>query len=223
MAQKKSSKKNPKKKKKPAKKTARKSVRKTARKSVRRATRKTGGKTVAKKKKKTPARKAKKSGKPASASALMATGPVVGALAPGFMLKNQRGETISLDQYRGKPVVLYFYPKDDTPGCTAEACDFRDNIARAASKGAVVLGISRDDEASHQRFAEKYQLPFDLLADTDGRVCELYGAWREKSMYGKTFMGIVRMTYIIDAEGRVKKIYPKVSVTGHVDDVLANL
>lgn len=146
-----------------------------------------------------------------------------GDVAPSFTAKNQRGEVISLDQFRGKTVVLYFYPKDDTPGCTAEACGFRDNFARATAKGAIVLGVSKDDENSHKRFIEKYQLPFDLVVDADGKICEAYGVWKEKSMYGKSFMGIERSTFIISPDGKIRKAYPKVSVTGHVDDVLANL
>jgi len=144
-----------------------------------------------------------------------------GQRATGFSLPSDRGETISLSQYAGKTVVIYFYPKDLTPGCTQESCDFRDAHERILARGAVVLGMSRDSVESHQKFRDTHGLPFPLLADVDGRVCEAYGVWQEKSMYGRKYMGIVRMTFVVAPDGTLKKIFPKVSVTGHVDEVLA--
>lgn len=141
--------------------------------------------------------------------------------APDFTLTNQDGKAVSLHDFLGKNVVLYFYPKDMTPGCTQEACDFRDNIARLQSADTVVLGLSKDSEKSHGKFREKYELPFDLLADTDGEVCELYKTWVEKSMYGKKYMGIERATFLVDKEGNLAKEWRKVKVKGHVDEVLA--
>ncbi|MFO0598494.1 MAG: thioredoxin-dependent thiol peroxidase [Myxococcaceae bacterium] len=143
-----------------------------------------------------------------------------GKKAPTFTLKNQSGATVKLADYAGQPVVLYFYPKDDTPGCTTEACDFRDQHKALEKAGAVVLGVSPDDEKRHAKFAGKYGLPFTLLADTDHAVAEKYGAWAEKSLYGRKFMGIVRSTFLIGADGKIAKVWPKVKVAGHVDDVL---
>ncbi|MBL8909142.1 MAG: thioredoxin-dependent thiol peroxidase [Archangium sp.] len=143
-----------------------------------------------------------------------------GKKAPAFSLKNQNGETVKLSDFSGKNVVVYFYPKDDTPGCTTEACDFRDQHKVLEKAGAVVLGISPDDEKKHARFAGKYGLPFTLLADTDHAVAEKYGAWGEKSLYGRKFMGIIRSTWLVGKDGKVAKVWPKVKVAGHVDDVL---
>jgi len=144
-----------------------------------------------------------------------------GQKAPDFSLPASTGETVSLSQYQGKNnVVLYFYPKDDTPGCTTEACSFRDSLADFQVLDTVVLGVSRDDVASHQKFSQKYSLPFPLLADTDGSVTEAYGVWQEKNMYGKKTWGIVRSTFIIDREGVVRKVFPKVKVDGHSAEVL---
>ncbi len=143
--------------------------------------------------------------------------------APDFALPADDGKTYSLKDLRGQKVVLYFYPKDDTPGCTKEACSFRDNLARVKSRGAVVLGVSKDDLDSHARFRKKYSLSFPLLSDTEGNVLDAYGAWKEKSLYGKTFMGIERTTYVIDEDGRVKRAFSRVKVDGHVDEVLAAL
>ncbi len=143
--------------------------------------------------------------------------------APDFRLPADDGRTYSLKDLRGQKVVLYFYPKDDTPGCTKEACSFRDNLARVTSKGAIVLGVSKDDLDSHAKFRKKYSLTFPLLSDTEGKVLEAYGVWKEKSLYGKTFMGVERTTYLIDENGRIKRIFPRVKVEGHTDEVLAAL
>jgi peroxiredoxin Q/BCP len=142
------------------------------------------------------------------------------AKAPAFSLKSHDGQTVKLSALKGKPVVLYFYPKDDTPGCTKEACAFRDRSSELTSLGAVVLGVSADDLASHKKFAEKFSLNFPLLADTDHKVAEKYGAWREKNMYGKVSMGIQRSTFLIDAAGSVAKVWKKVSVDGHDQQVI---
>jgi peroxiredoxin Q/BCP len=146
-----------------------------------------------------------------------------GATAPDFTLKSDRGEEVRLSGLRGKPVVLYFYPQDDTPGCTREACAFRDRSADLRETGAVVLGVSPDDVASHGKFRDKYSLNFPLLADTDHKVAETYGAWREKNMYGKVSMGIQRSTFLIDAAGTVRKVWKRVSVDGHDESVLKAL
>ncbi len=143
--------------------------------------------------------------------------------APDFRLPADDGRTYSLKDLRGQKVVLYFYPKDDTPGCTKEACSFRDNLARVTSKGAIVLGVSKDDLDSHAKFRKKYSLTFPLLSDTEGKVLDAYGVWKEKSLYGKTFMGVERTTYVIDENGRIKRIFPRVKVEGHTDEVLAAL
>jgi peroxiredoxin Q/BCP len=146
-----------------------------------------------------------------------------GQEAPDFSLSSDRGETVTLSKLRGKPVVLYFYPKDDTPGCTKEACAFRDRQSELAAHGAVVLGVSPDDETSHGKFRDKFHLNFPLLADPDHKVADAYGAWREKNMYGKKSMGIQRSTFLIDPTGKVRKAWKKVSVDGHDDAVLAAL
>src|SRR2546426_813928 len=146
-----------------------------------------------------------------------------GGPAPDFRLPADDGKTYSLKDLRGQKVVLYFYPKDDTPGCTKEACSFRDNLARVRSKKAVVLGVSKDDIASHAAFRKKYSLSFPLLSDPKGEVLNAYGVWKEKNLYGKTFMGIERTTYVIDETGRIKKVFPRVKVEGHVDEVLEAL
>ena len=144
--------------------------------------------------------------------------------APAFSALNQANETVSLADFSGrKNIVLYFYPKDDTPGCTTQACDLRDSWQAIQEVGAVVLGVSPDGPASHVRFAQKFQLPFPLLADEDHAVAEAYGAWGEKSMYGKTYMGIIRSTVIIDGEGIVSHVFPRVKPKGHADKVLAAL
>ncbi len=143
-----------------------------------------------------------------------------GQPAPDFTLLDQNEKSVTLSQLKGKPVVVYFYPKDDTPGCTKEACGFRDLFAEYRKAGATILGISPDDTASHARFAKKFELPFSLLADVGAKVCGAYGVWKEKNMYGKKSMGVERTTVVIDAKGLVKKVFAKVKVDGHVDQVL---
>ena len=142
------------------------------------------------------------------------------AKAPAFSLKSTDGSTVKLADLKGSPVVLYFYPKDDTPGCTKEACAFRDRKSELQKLGAVVLGVSADDVDSHQAFSKKFDLNFPLLADIDHSVAEKYGAWREKNMYGKISMGIQRSTFLIDASGAVARVWKKVSVDGHDQQVI---
>lgn len=141
--------------------------------------------------------------------------------APAFSLKDQSGRTHKLSDYEGRPVILYFYPKDDTPGCTKEACDFNDHLPQFKTDKAVVLGVSILDEKSKQRFAEKYELKFPLLADPDHAVADKYGAWQERSLYGRKFMGVARTTYLIGGDGKVVRRWDKVKVDGHADEVLA--
>jgi peroxiredoxin Q/BCP len=143
-----------------------------------------------------------------------------GQIAPDFTLPATDGSTVRLSDLRGKKVVLYFYPKDDTPGCTKEACDFRDNLAILQDMGVVVLGVSPDSVASHQKFAQKYGLTFPLLADQDAQVASAYGVWKEKKQYGRTYMGIERTTFLIDENGVVRRVFPKVKVDGHVEEVI---
>jgi thioredoxin-dependent peroxiredoxin len=146
-----------------------------------------------------------------------------GKAAPEFELHSDTGDTVKLSDLRGKPVVLYFYPKDDTPGCTAQACGIRDAWGEFESRGAIVLGVSPDDERSHVKFKEKYELPFTLLADTDHRTAEDYGVWVEKNYAGNTYMGVERSTFVIDADGNVAKELRRVKPDTHADDVLAAL
>ena len=143
-----------------------------------------------------------------------------GDKAPDFTAKDQNGTTVSLKDLKGQRVALYFYPKDDTPGCTKEACSFRDADDIYRSKGIKVFGVSVDDETSHQKFISKFQLPFDLLADTDHKIVEAYGVWGEKSMYGRKYMGTMRKTFLIDDQGKIAKIFDKVDVSKHADEVL---
>ncbi|GIV15546.1 MAG: putative peroxiredoxin bcp [Armatimonadota bacterium] len=143
-----------------------------------------------------------------------------GQPAPDFALPATDGSTVRLSDLRGKKVVLYFYPKDDTPGCTKEACSFRDNLGALQSMGVVVLGVSADSVVSHQKFAQKYGLNFPLLADEGAQVATLYGVWKEKKQYGRTYMGIERTTFLIDEEGVVRRVFPKVKVDGHVEEVI---
>ena len=144
-----------------------------------------------------------------------------GGKAPDFTLPADGGGSVSLSALRGRPVILYFYPKDDTPGCTAESCDFRDNFAALEKAGAAVIGISKDSVGRHDKFKAKYGLPFPLASDEGGHTCEDYGVWVEKSMYGKKYMGIERSTFLIGADGKIARIWRKVSVKGHVDEVKA--
>lgn len=137
-------------------------------------------------------------------------GITVGSEAPTFTLQDQDGEQWSLEAHRGRPVVLYFYPKDDTPGCTNQACDIRDHWGEFSALGAAVAGISPDDVASHERFAKKHDLPHTLLADTDKKVIEDYGAWGERKLYGKTYMGVIRSSVVIDADGKVAAVFEKI-------------
>lgn len=143
-----------------------------------------------------------------------------GDKAPSFSLKNTSGETVKLSDFKGKKLVLYFYPKDLTPGCTKEACAFRDDYAKLRKRGVEVVGVSADDQTSHQKFTSKHSLPFTLLSDPDHEMIEKYGAWGEKSLYGRKFMGILRMTFIIDEQGKIAYIFKKVKPETHSEDVL---
>ena len=143
-----------------------------------------------------------------------------GDKAPDFTAKDQNGNTVTLSQYKGKNVILYFYPKDDTPGCTAEACDFRDNYQSMLSKGFEVIGVSTDDEKSHKKFETKYSLPFPLIADVDKNINEAYGVWVEKNMYGKKYMGTARKTFLIGPDGTISKIIDKVNTQNSSQQVL---
>lgn len=143
-----------------------------------------------------------------------------GIKAPDFTLPDQNGNKVKLSDLKGKYVVLYFYPKDNTSGCTKEACNFRDAFPKFKNIDAVILGVSPDSVASHKKFAEKYKLPFSLLADEDRKVIEKYEVWKEKSMYGKKYMGVERTTFIISPDGKIKKIFPKVKVDNHHKEVL---
>ncbi len=144
-------------------------------------------------------------------------------LAPEFQLKDDTGKTHSLFDYRGKPIVLYFYPKDDTPGCTVEACEFRDDYSVYEEAGITILGISPDNEKSHSKFKQKYDLPFTILADSDHVVSDLYGVWVEKNMYGRKYFGIKRTTFLIGADGKILKIFENVKPKGHSSEVLSAL
>jgi peroxiredoxin Q/BCP len=147
----------------------------------------------------------------------------VGQKAPDFTVMDDKGEKVKLSDLKGKKVVLYFYPKDDTPGCTKEACAFRDGIDKIKKRGAVVLGVSADSVESHKKFKSKFDLNFPLLADSDKKMIEAYGVWKEKSMYGKKYMGIERTTFVIDENGKIAHIFPKVKVDQHYDEVLEAL
>lgn len=143
-----------------------------------------------------------------------------GQPAPDFTLPNQHGENVTLSELKGAPVVLYFYPRDDTPGCTREACAFRDARTQYEEAGAHVIGVSPDTPQSHQKFAQKYDLPFTLVSDPEHQVCEQYGVWKEKNLYGKKSMGVERSTFVIDRDGIVRKVFRRVKVDGHSDAVL---
>ncbi len=143
-----------------------------------------------------------------------------GSVAPDFTLPTDGGGEISLKDLKGRPLVVYFYPKDDTPGCTKEACAFRDDFPNFTGASAAIIGISKDPVAKHDKFKAKYDLPFTLASDAESDVCERYGVWVEKSMYGKTYMGIERATFLIDAEGKIARVWRKVKVPGHAGEVL---
>jgi len=142
-----------------------------------------------------------------------------GAKAPSFSAKDENGNVLRLEDFKGKKLVLYFYPKDDTPGCTAQACNLRDNLPALQAAGYQVLGVSVDDEKSHQKFSKKYNLNFPLLSDTDHQVVEAFGVWKEKSMYGKTYMGTVRKTFLIDENGTIERIIEKVDTAAHTAQI----
>lgn len=146
--------------------------------------------------------------------------PKQGDKAPDFTAKDQNGKTVSLSDFKGKNVILYFYPKDDTPGCTAEACSFRDNYQSLLGKGFAVIGVSTDDEKSHKKFESKYSLPFPLIADPDKQIVESYGVWVEKNMYGKKYMGTARTTFLIDTNGTIAKVIDKVDTQNSSQQVI---
>ncbi len=183
---------------------------KSAKKAVKKVAKKKAAKPAARK---APAKKAA----PAATQSSLA-----GKLAPAFSLTNDAGKKVSLKDFRGKRVILYFYPKDDTPGCTTQACAFRDAEANFSKADAVILGVSKDDVKSHQKFKTKYKLNFPLLAD-DAGVTEAYGVWKEKNMYGRKYMGIERSTFLIGEDGKVRAEWRKVSVPGHADEVIKAL
>lgn len=149
--------------------------------------------------------------------------PMIGERAPDFDLMSDENKQVRLKDLKGKTIVLYFYPKDDTPGCTKEACDLRDDFSAFGKKGAVIFGVSLDGVAAHQKFRKKYSLPFTLLSDADAVVSKAYGVYKQKNMYGRTYWGIERTTFVIDPAGRIRSIFPKVKVEGHVKDLLATL
>lgn len=147
----------------------------------------------------------------------------VGDKAPDFTLPSDENKPVTLSHFQGKKVILYFYPKDNTPGCTSEACDFRDSLTQFANQDTVILGVSKDSPTQHKKFKQKYTLPFTLLADEQGNVCEAYGIINKKSMFGRTFLGIQRSTFLIDEKGIIRAIWRKVKVTGHIKQVLDEL
>jgi len=149
--------------------------------------------------------------------------PKVGDIAPDFRLPSTRGKDVGLKEFRGRDVILYFYPKDDTPGCTAEACAFRDHESDLSKSGAVVLGVSTDPLQSHEKFKAKYNLNFPLLSDETADVSKMYGVWKEKNLYGRRTWGVARTTYWISADGHIRKIYKKVDTAKHADEILADL
>ncbi len=217
---KKAAKKTKKMKKSPSKKKAAKKSARKPKKSVK--------KKASKKKKVT--KKAAKRPSPVSSTPETLKAPPVpvlslkeGDAAPDFSAETDDGRRVSLADFRGRKLVLYFYPKDDTPGCTKEACAFRDGIARIRESGAEVLGVSADDVDSHRAFREKYQLNFPLLSDASKKIVQDYGVWKEKNMYGRTFMGIDRTTFLINEQGTIRRIFPKVNVEIHYDEILSAL
>jgi peroxiredoxin Q/BCP len=160
---------------------------------------------------------------PKEKDAVVTGGLKVGSRAPAFSLPNEKGEVVKLSEFKGKTIVLFFYPKDDTSGCTKEACSFRDGLQAIRRKGAVVLGVSADSVASHQKFSQKYDFNFPLLSDESKAMIQAYGVWKEKSMYGRKYMGIERTTVLIDKNGLIVRVFPKVKVDGHYEEVLAAL
>ncbi len=146
-----------------------------------------------------------------------------GDKAPDFSLQSDTGEKINLKDLKGKKVILYFYPKDNTSGCTKEACDFRDSIKTFNKKNAVIIGVSRDSTESHRKFKSKYELPFTLLSDESADILKKYGVWKEKSMYGRKYMGIERTTFIINEKGEIERIYNKVKVNGHIEEIIKTI
>ncbi len=205
----------------PAKTAKKAPAKKTAKKAPAKKTAKKAAKKAPAKKKAAPAKKAPAAA--AAPSSSSSSGPVEGKAAPGFQLAGDDGATHDLKDHKGTPVVLYFYPRDDTPGCTVEACDFRDNIGRVRSKGAVVYGVSRDTLKSHEKFRAKFNLNFPLLSDEDLAVHRAYAAWGKKVMYGKEVEGTIRSTFLIDGNGVLRRAWSKVKVEGHVDAVLEAL
>jgi thioredoxin-dependent peroxiredoxin len=149
--------------------------------------------------------------------------PKVGDLAPNFRLPSTRGKEVTLKEFRGKDVILYFYPKDDTPGCTAEACSFRDHESDLTKQGAVVLGVSTDSLESHEKFRDKHELNFPLLSDPTADIAKMFGVWKEKNMYGRRTWGVARTTFWIGSDGKIRKIYKKVDTAKHAEDVLADM
>jgi len=149
--------------------------------------------------------------------------PKIGDRAPDFRLPSTRGKEVTLKEFRGKDVILYFYPKDDTPGCTAEACSFRDHEGDLSKSGAVVLGVSSDSLESHQKFRDKHDLNFPLLSDQTADIAKMYGAWKEKNMYGRRTWGVARTTFWIGGDGRIKKIWKKIDTAKHAEDILAEM
>lgn len=228
MAKKKSVKKKPIKKKavkKAAKKvTKKKAPKKAVKKSTKKATKKATKKKVAKKvAKKTVKKTAKKATKKTAKKATKGKHPLIGKFAPDFELVDGNNAAHRLSDYRGQSVVLYFYPRDNTPGCTKEACGFNDTLAQFKKRNVAVLGVSPDNAASHAKFAQQFGLTFPLLADVEHAVAEMYGAWGEKNMYGRVSFGILRNTYIIDEQGKVEHVFEKVKAEGHEQQVLAYL
>ncbi len=146
--------------------------------------------------------------------------PKIGKKAPEVELTNEKGQSLNLKDFKGKKIILYFYPKDNTPGCTQESCDFRDNKTKFSRRGAVIIGVSPDSEASHEKFKSKYNLPFELLSDPDKKAAKAYGVWKEKSMYGKKYMGIERSTFVIDEKGKLIHEFRKVKVKNHIEELL---
>lgn len=202
-----------------AKKAAIKSTKKTTKKVVKKATKKVSPKKTVKKAVKKTSAKSKASAPKKSPAAM----PAVGQLAPDFAVQSDTNGVVSLSKYRGKNVVLYFYPKDDTPGCTREACSFQEHKSKLVGRNTIVIGVSPDGVDSHKKFRLKYGLDFVLLADQDREVCKAYGVWVEKNNYGKKYMGVQRATFLIDTNGCVAYVWPKVSVDGHTEEVLAEI